>query len=122
MFPYITLSSERAWQPGPYDGVELLVLHKNDTTGGVTVLRKFRAGVTVPAHRHPLANAARPAHRADRGGEPDHLRRPAHRGAGLNQVQDEDSDATGAFLDSPPLAPILRACSQLRLRNFTRLA
>jgi quercetin dioxygenase-like cupin family protein len=56
MFPYITLSSERAWQPGPYDGVELLVLHKNDTTGGVTVLRKFRAGVTVPAHRHPLAN------------------------------------------------------------------
>ena len=56
MFPYTTLSSERAWQPGPYDGVELLVLHKNEATGGVTVLRKFRAGVTVPAHRHPLAN------------------------------------------------------------------
>ena len=25
-------------------------------TGGVTILRKFHAGVTVPAHIHPLAN------------------------------------------------------------------
>ena len=30
--------------------------HKNETTGGVTILRKFRAGLTVPAHIHPLAN------------------------------------------------------------------
>ena len=33
-----------------------MVLHKNEVTGGVTVLRKFHAGVTVPAHKHPLAN------------------------------------------------------------------
>lgn len=33
-----------------------MILHKNDATGGVTVLRKFHAGVTVPAHTHPLAN------------------------------------------------------------------
>jgi quercetin dioxygenase-like cupin family protein len=32
------------------------VLHKNETTGGVVVLRKFHAGVTVPAHIHPQAN------------------------------------------------------------------
>jgi quercetin dioxygenase-like cupin family protein len=56
MFPYATLSKDKAWQPGPYDGVELLVLHKNETNGGVTVLRKFRAGLTVPAHIHPEAN------------------------------------------------------------------
>lgn len=56
MFSFTTQAAERAWQPGPYEGVELLVLHKNESTGGVTVLRKFRAGVTVPAHRHPLAN------------------------------------------------------------------
>ena len=56
MFQHITLAHDRAWQPGPYAGVELLVLHKNDATGGVTVLRKFHAGVTVPAHTHPLAN------------------------------------------------------------------
>ena len=56
MFPYVTLSKDKSWQPGPYEGVELLVLHKNDTTGGVTILRKFKAGVTVPAHVHPEAN------------------------------------------------------------------
>lgn len=33
-----------------------MVLHKNETTGGVTVLRKFLAGITVPAHIHPQAN------------------------------------------------------------------
>src|SRR5204862_238719 len=56
MFPYVTLAKDKSWQPGPYDGVELLVLHKNETTGGVTILRKFRAGLTVPAHVHPQAN------------------------------------------------------------------
>lgn len=56
MFPYVTLAKDKPWQPGPYDGVELLVLHKNEFTGGVTVLRKFKAGVTVPAHVHAQAN------------------------------------------------------------------
>ncbi len=58
MFPYIKLPDpvDSAWQPGPYEGVELLLLHRNEQSGGVTVLRKFRAGVTVPAHIHPLAN------------------------------------------------------------------
>ena len=56
MFQYIALAKDKAWQPGSYPGVELLVLHKNETTGGVTVLRKFHAGVTVPAHTHPLAS------------------------------------------------------------------
>jgi quercetin dioxygenase-like cupin family protein len=56
MFPYVTLAKDKEWQPGPYDGVELLVLHKNEATGGVTILRRFREGLTVPAHVHPLAN------------------------------------------------------------------
>src|SRR5438874_5184215 len=56
MFEYTALAKDKAWQPGPYPGVQLLVLHKNETTGGVTVLRKFRAGVTVPPHAHPSAN------------------------------------------------------------------
>ena len=56
MFPYTALVREKEWQPGPYDGVELMVLHKNDATGGVTVLRKFKKGVVVPAHVHPQAN------------------------------------------------------------------
>jgi len=56
MFPYIALAESKEWQPGPYEGVELKVLHKNDVTGGVTVLRKFKAGATIPAHTHPLAN------------------------------------------------------------------
>jgi quercetin dioxygenase-like cupin family protein len=34
----------------------LLILHKNEATGGVTVLCKFAAGITVPAHIHPHAN------------------------------------------------------------------
>jgi len=56
MFPHVVLSKDMAWQPGPYAGVELLILHRNAETGGVTVLRKFKAGVTVPAHTHPEAN------------------------------------------------------------------
>jgi quercetin dioxygenase-like cupin family protein len=56
MFQYVALAKDKSWQPGPYPGVELMVLHKNEATGGVVVLRKFQAGVTVPAHTHPLAN------------------------------------------------------------------
>jgi quercetin dioxygenase-like cupin family protein len=56
MFPYVALAKDKSWQPGPYEGVELLVLHRNEATGGVVVLRKFRAGLTVPAHIHPEAN------------------------------------------------------------------
>ena len=56
MFPYIAFAKHGSWQPGPYPGVELMILHKNETTGGVAVLRKFHAGVDVPAHTHPQAN------------------------------------------------------------------
>jgi len=56
MFPYVALAQNKEWQPGPYPGVDLLVLHSNPQTGGVTVLRKFHAGVTIPAHIHPEAN------------------------------------------------------------------
>lgn len=56
MFQYVALAKDKQWQPGPYAGVELLVLHKNESTGGVTVLRKFHAGTTVPAHIHPFAS------------------------------------------------------------------
>jgi quercetin dioxygenase-like cupin family protein len=56
MFPYTTLAADKEWQPGPYPGVDLLILHKNEQSGGVTILRKFHAGVTIPAHIHPQAN------------------------------------------------------------------
>src|SRR2546427_13269146 len=56
MFPYVVLAKDKVWQAGPYPGVELMVLHRNEQTGGVAVLRKFHAGVTVPAHIHPEAN------------------------------------------------------------------
>jgi len=56
MFPYIALAKDKTWQPGPYPGVELMVLHKHPDTGGVVVLRKFKAGHIIPAHTHPLAN------------------------------------------------------------------
>lgn len=56
MFPYIALAKDKEWMPGPYEGVELKVLHKNERTGGVVVLRKFHAGMTIPAHTHPEAN------------------------------------------------------------------
>ena len=56
MFPYVTIANDQQWQPGPYEGVELKVLHKHDATGGVTVLRKFKSGHTIPAHTHPDAN------------------------------------------------------------------
>jgi quercetin dioxygenase-like cupin family protein len=56
MFPYVALAKDKTWSPGPYEGVELMVLHKNENTGGVVVLRKFQAGHKIPAHTHPNAN------------------------------------------------------------------
>jgi quercetin dioxygenase-like cupin family protein len=56
MFPYTTLAKDHEWTPGPYPGVELLVLRKDELTGGVTVLRKFHAGTVVPEHVHPKAS------------------------------------------------------------------
>ncbi len=56
MFQYVALAKHKQFQAGPYEGVELLVLHKNEETGGMTVLRKFKAGTTIPAHIHPQAN------------------------------------------------------------------
>ncbi|MBM3875890.1 MAG: cupin domain-containing protein [Verrucomicrobia bacterium] len=56
MFPITVLAGDKPWMPGPYPGVELCVLHKNEATGGLTVLRKFHAGAEIPAHTHPLAN------------------------------------------------------------------
>ena len=56
MFPYLVMAKDKHWLPGPYGGVELLVLHKHEATGGVVVLRKFQAGSTIPAHTHPDAN------------------------------------------------------------------
>jgi len=56
MFQYIALAKDKQWKPGPYAGVELLVLHTNEVTGGLTALRRFKAGTVVPAHVHPQAN------------------------------------------------------------------
>jgi quercetin dioxygenase-like cupin family protein len=56
MFPYMAQAEEQPWQPGPYPGVELRVLHRDPDTGAVAVLRRFGAGVTIPAHTHPEAN------------------------------------------------------------------
>ena len=56
MFQYLAHANEKSWQPGPYAGVELKILHRNEATGGLVVLRKFAAGTHVPAHTHPLAS------------------------------------------------------------------
>jgi len=56
MIPYAFDMNKGSWQPGPYAGVEIMVLHKDTTTGGMTILRKFKAGTTVPAHIHPQAD------------------------------------------------------------------
>ncbi len=56
MFQHVSIAGEKKWKPGPYPGVELLELHTNEETQGVTFLRKFHAGTTVPAHIHPQAN------------------------------------------------------------------
>lgn len=56
MFQYIALAKDKEWQAGPYPGVELMILHKNEQTGGVSVLRKFHAGASIAAHIHPQAN------------------------------------------------------------------
>ena len=56
MFQYIAQAEEKPWILGPYEGVLLKILHKDEESGGVVVLRKFEAGIEVPAHTHPLAN------------------------------------------------------------------
>ena len=47
MFSYIALAKDKTWQPGPYAGVELMILQKNPATGGVVALRKFAAGAEM---------------------------------------------------------------------------
>ena len=39
VFQYLTQADTKPWQPGPYAGVELKILHKNEATGGLVVLR-----------------------------------------------------------------------------------
>jgi len=56
MFPYVALRKDKVWQPAPYEGVELMVLHQHESAGRVVMLRKFKAGHTIPAHTHPEAN------------------------------------------------------------------
>ncbi len=56
MFPHIALSEEIEWKPGPYEGVDLKVLHKDESSGAVTVLRRFRSGAIIPSHVHRVAN------------------------------------------------------------------
>jgi quercetin dioxygenase-like cupin family protein len=56
MFTDVRESASLPWIPGPYPGVELCILHRDGATGGVKVLRKFQAGITVPAHVHPAAD------------------------------------------------------------------
>jgi quercetin dioxygenase-like cupin family protein len=56
MFPHVALAKDNDWQPGPYEGVELMILHKHESTGGLVVLRKFKAGPTIPEHAHPDAS------------------------------------------------------------------
>ena len=56
MFPEISDANSRPWIPGPYPGVDLCLLEKDPSTGGLTVLRRFHHGITVPAHTHPLAD------------------------------------------------------------------
>ena len=56
MFPYVSQAGSQPWAPGPYPGVELRILHRNAATGAVTILRKFHAGVVIPAHVHPQAS------------------------------------------------------------------
>lgn len=55
MFPVMMAPDSGQWIPGPYPGVDLMVLRRDEATGGLTVLRKFHPGVTVPAHSHPQA-------------------------------------------------------------------
>ena len=56
MFQHVSDAEATPWRPGPYPGVELKLLHRDEATGGVTVLRRFAANTTVPAHIHPLAD------------------------------------------------------------------
>ena len=56
MFPVTINEADLDWQAGPYSGVQLKILNRDEATGGVTVLRKFEKGTIVPAHIHPQAN------------------------------------------------------------------
>ena len=47
MFQYIAQEEKKPWILGPYEGVQLKILHKDEESGGVVVLRKFEAGIEV---------------------------------------------------------------------------
>jgi len=45
-------SSERRWLPSGFPGVEMCQLHGGERGGG-SVLMRFDAGASFPAHEHP---------------------------------------------------------------------
>ena len=45
-------SSERRWLPSGFPGVEMCQLHGGEQGGG-SVLMRFGAGASFPAHEHP---------------------------------------------------------------------
>ena len=51
--PTAIRTGEGQWQSLSVQGVSLKVLRSNKETGGSTVLLKFEAGATYPAHNHP---------------------------------------------------------------------
>ena len=55
MFPCAAWTEDQAWQRGPVPGVERMGRQRNATPGGGVALRKFKAGVTIPAHTLPDA-------------------------------------------------------------------
>ena len=56
MFPVTINEAELDWQAGPYSGVQLKVLNRDEATSGVAVLRKFEKGTIEHAHIHPQSN------------------------------------------------------------------
>ena len=58
MFSYVAHQKDKSWQPGPYPGVELMLLHKNEQTGGVMpYMVPAMGGVHVQVRNDDLVKA-----------------------------------------------------------------
>ena len=130
MFQHIAKAEAKEWQAGPYAGVELKPLHKDEQNRGGVVLRKFHAGVTVPVTfiRRPTSG---PTSCRANGKSPSLLRkrhvvsrterrssRTAHRQNGSHQSYGIrwTIDRGGLLIRTDPRRETGRICGRFRIR------
>ena len=56
MYQVKRAADDGGWAPIDFPGVEIKVLHTDESSGAMTVLTRLAAGAVIPRHRHTAAD------------------------------------------------------------------